>query len=102
MKNKTLIIAFIFFALIPNLALAGDAVTLIFDSGHRVFIDNGFAKVSSAMKELNSKSQKHQIVEFELRGGTFLLNVAEVVVACKDQCPGMDYKDAREETKRGQ
>jgi hypothetical protein len=101
MKNKFFAIVFVLL-LIPNIAIAGDAATLIFNSGHRVYIDNGFTKVTQAMKELNSKSQDHKIVEFELRGGSFILNVAEVVVVCKDQCPGMEYKDAREETKSAQ
>lgn len=70
----------------PQLSHAGDAATIIFESGQVVKIDDGFRQIVEAMKGLNQSNAKHKIVELNIGGGSFLLNVAEVVIVCRDAC----------------
>ena len=70
----------------PPACYAGDAATLIFESGQVVKIDDGFRQIVDAMKGLNSSSSDHKIVELNIGGGSFLLNVAQVVIVCRDAC----------------
>ncbi len=65
---------------------AGDAATVIFESGQVVKIDDGFRQIVDAMRSLNGSSAHHKIVELNIGGGSFLLNVAEVVIVCRDAC----------------
>ena len=90
---KALLVLFFFF---PSVSYAADAATIVFKSGQVVKINDGFKDVSAAMRELNNKSQEHRVVQLELNGGTFLLNVAEVVIVCRDDCRGLDVVDVRD------
>ena len=81
---------------LPGTALAGDAATIHFKSGHVVIIDDGFKDIVEAMRGLNSSSSDHKIVKLDLQGGSFLLNVAEVVIVCRDSCRGLTTVDTRD------
>jgi|GEM_PF-3542408 len=65
---------------------AADAVTLIFKSGQVVKIDDGYRQIAEAMKTLNVEDRFYKIIELNIGGGSFLLNVAEVVIVCRDNC----------------
>ncbi|RMG45105.1 MAG: hypothetical protein D6719_00680 [Candidatus Dadabacteria bacterium] len=73
-------------------AYAGDAATVIFKSGQVVMIEDGFREIVSEMKKLNNSSASHKILELNIGGGTFLLNVAEVVVVCRDDCKSVKIR----------
>ena len=64
-------------------AFAGDAVTLVFKSGQVVTINNGYQEIVNQMK---TKSTQNQLIDLDIGGGTFLLNVSEVVIVCRDDC----------------
>lgn len=85
-KLGTFIALIIGLLLTPQAALCGDAATIIFDSGQVIRIDDGYRQVMEAMKTLNTESRIHKIVELNIGGGGFLLNVAEVNIVCRDQC----------------
>lgn len=91
----------LFLLLLPSEAFAGDKATLVFKSGLVVTIDDGFRQVIEAMKQLNAKSQDHHIVQLEIGGGSFLLNVAEVVIACRDDCSTLQIVDKRDTARGG-
>ena len=74
------------FGLCCQPAFAGDAATVIFQSGQVVKIDDGFRQIVDAMKGLNSSNKSYKIVELNIGGGSFLLNIAEVVIVCRDAC----------------
>jgi hypothetical protein len=77
-------------------AHAGDGATLVFESGQLVRLNNGYGAILSAMKNLNDTNQKHRIVELNLEGNSFLLNVAEVVIVCRDRCSSLEVQDLRD------
>jgi hypothetical protein len=83
-------------AFTPASALAADAATIVFNSGQRVYINNGYGQIVTAMKQLNARSQDHQIVDLNIEGGSFLLNVAEVVIVCRDRCTSLEVVDFRD------
>ena len=67
-------------------AHAGDAATVVFRSGQVVMIGDGYRQLVDAMKSLDGKSGDYKIVELSIGGGSFLLNMAEVVIVCRDDC----------------
>lgn len=73
-------------------ARAGDGATLIFNSGIVVEIDDGYSQLINSLKSLDSKTSIHKVVELNLGGGTFLVNVSEIVVLCRDKCKNMTIK----------
>lgn len=76
--------------LCPVSALAGDGVTMIFRSGQVVLIDNGYKQIVDAMKSLNDeKDVRHRIVALDIGGDNFMLNLAELVVVCRDTCKSL-------------
>lgn len=75
----------------PSLAWAGDAATVIFSSGQVVRLTEGYPQILEAMRTLNQRSAEHKILELKLGGDTFLLNVAEVVVVCREECRSLKY-----------
>ena len=85
---------------LPGLAYAGDAATIVFESGQVIYVDNGYSEVAKAMKELESKSKPHKVIEFKVCSGTFMLNVADVVAVCRDQCSSMRLVDMRDPSRK--
>ena len=73
-------------AVMPIVAHAGDAATVIFKSGQVVRIDDGYQTLVDAMDGLNGKDVKHQILKMKIGGSSFLMNIAEVVIVCRDSC----------------
>ena len=81
---------------VPLPALAGEAATIVFRSGQVVRINDGYNAVVAAMSKLNASSQAHSIVNLNIGGGSFLLNVAEAVIVCRDHCPSLEIVDVRD------
>lgn len=75
-----------FFLLLSSTAYAGEGVTLIFQSGQMVTIEDGFGAIVRAMESLDGKESQKKIVKLNLNGSTFLVDVSEVVVVCRDTC----------------
>ena len=71
----------------PANALAGDGATVIFKSGQMILIDNGYGQIVESMKSLNlGKDSQHKIISLDVGGGEFILDLAQVVVVCRDVC----------------
>ncbi len=77
-------------------ALAGEAATIVFRSGQVVRIEDGYSAVVAAMSKLDGGSASHRIVNLNIGGGSFLLNVAEAVIVCRDHCPSLQVVDVRD------
>jgi hypothetical protein len=77
-------------------AFAGEAATIVFRSGQVVRINDGYSVVVAAMAKLNASNQTHSIVNLNIGGGSFLLNVAEAVIVCRDHCPSLEVVDVRD------
>ncbi len=74
--------------LVPLHAFAGDAATVIFKSGQVVRIDDGFRQLVEAMKKVKP-TDEFSLLEMNISGGTFLLNMAQAVVVCRDTCSSL-------------
>lgn len=88
-RKMLAIVALVALYLTPTLAYAGDAAMLIFKSGQVIKVDDGFRQISEVLRRSSGTENKMSMVELNLGSGTFLLNVAEVVVACRDDCSGI-------------
>ena len=60
-------------------AFAGDAATVIFESGLVIKIDDGFTQLIKRMSSLNRNSSDHVIEQLNIGGSTFALNLAQVL-----------------------
>ncbi len=74
---------------LPGSAFAGDAATVVFNSGQVVRIDDGYRQIVEAMRTLDRTKIDHRIVELNIGGGTFLLDVADAVIVCRDKCESL-------------
>lgn len=79
-------------------AHAADGATIVFASGQVVRLQDGFKDLAPAFKRLSDKkgNKEHQVVQLTLNGNTFLLNLAEVVILCRDDCGGLSIEDKRD------
>jgi hypothetical protein len=86
---KTILVRFLLtslFLIIPFTAWAGDAVTVIFGSGQVVKINDGYRQIADGLKSLQMAKDGPQIIEISVNGNTMYINLAEVVLACRDTC----------------
>lgn len=86
------VVLLILLFLSPTVASAGDAATIIFRSGQVLQVGDGYRAIVDSLKRLNSESTDHRLVELTLGGGEVVLNVAEVVMVCRDGCRGMSIQ----------
>lgn len=82
-----------------QLAHAGDGATLVFREGHVAHVDDGYQTIVDAYKRLGKSDSRHQILEMTLNGGSFLIDLAEVVIVCRDKCVGLEISDPRRTSK---
>jgi hypothetical protein len=82
--------------LFNNNCFAGDGATILFREGHVAYLANGYATLESEYKKLSGTDLKHKIVELKLESSPFLINLAEVVLICRDQCSSLEVKDPRQ------
>lgn len=78
-----------------NAAHAGDGATILFREGHVAYLANGYTTLVEEYKKLNSKDASHSIVELKLESSPFLINLAEVVIICRDRCTSLEVIDPR-------
>ena len=78
-------------------AHAGDAAMVVFRSGQMVRVDDGFRQIADALKALDGTEHRHKVVELNLGGGTFLIDVADAAIVCRDRCDSLKII----ETKKG-
>ena len=97
MKKALLTLAFSvsFTCLSATYALAGDGATILFREGQLAFLNNGYSQLVDAYKKLNADSRAHKIVELNIESSPFLINVAEIVLICRDRCTSLEVKDPR-------
>ena len=85
-------------ALLISCLSAGSAwatgATLIFKSGLRVYVNNGYDKIVDSLSKIEGDA-RHKVISLDVEGGIFLLDVAEVVIACKERCTSIDLIDTR-------
>ena len=82
--------------LLASPCAAADGATIVFKSGQVVRIQDGFKDIAPEMKRLNDQKSGHSVVQLTLNGNTFLLNLAEVVILCRDDCRGLEVEDKRD------
>lgn len=80
--------------LAPLKAYAGDGATLVLREGQVVRTKFGFKDISEAYKRMGS-NQGNRILALTMEGGTFLINLAEVAIVCRDDCPALTVEDPR-------
>ena len=95
MKRVVFAVLFLFLFGWVSEAQAGDAATIVFREGYFVYTNYGFKAISEAFKGASPKSSSNRIVELNVEGGTFLLDLSEVVIVCRDRCPGLTVVDPR-------
>jgi len=78
----------------PLYARAQEEVALVFKSGYMIRIPYGYGQIADAMKKL--RDERHQVIEITINGAPFLLDLAEVVAACKGKCTYLDVVDTRD------
>ena len=81
---------------LPATSFAGDGATIIFRSGIRAYVNKGYSKILDAMKTMGNSDSRHAIVQLDIEGAPFLLNVAEVVILCRDDCTSLEVVDTRD------
>ena len=91
------VISLSFFLVLFNFsaAFAGDGATLLFREGQMAYISNGYSQLVEAYKKLNKESSSHNIVELKIESSPFLINLAEVVLICRDRCTSLEVVDPR-------
>jgi hypothetical protein len=97
MKSTSIFLSFLLTAylLTPSLAHAGDGATILFREGHVAYIANGYAALVEEYKKLTTKQSSHSIVELKIESSPFLINLAEVVIICRDRCTSLEVMDPR-------
>ncbi len=88
LKKMLFLTTILFFS---SSAFAADRATVLFESGQIVVVDDGYLKIVEEYKRLNRNSSEHHIIELSVGGGTFLMNLAQVVVVCRDDCRSLFY-----------
>lgn len=88
---------FLFTALIltASSAVAGDGATILFREGQVAYINNGYAQLVDNYKQLNRSNSEHNIIELKIESSPFLINLAEVVLICRDRCTSVELMDPR-------
>ena len=81
--------------LLTSDAYAGDGATLLFREGHVAYVGNGYASLVDEYKKLNRQDSKHHIIELKIESSPFLINLAEVVIICRDRCTSLEVMDPR-------
>ncbi len=98
MKLRVLILFFLLSS--PISALAGDGATLLFKEGQVAYISNGYSALVQEYKRLEGKNATHKIVELNLESSSFLINIAEIVLICRDRCTSLEVNDPRKSSQR--
>ncbi len=103
---KTSVYGFAFLAVlfvaqlfVTQSAFAGDEVTIVLEEGQVARSEFGFKQLSEEFKRLSSKTDGHFVVELSNQGGTFFVDLAKVVMICRDDCSHVEFTDPRAKKK---
>ncbi len=77
-----------------NQCFAGDGATLIFKSGQVVFLDNGYKTLSTGLLKLGQNQSSR--MELTLEGSSFVIDLSEINILCRDRCTNMVVVDQRD------
>ena len=80
---------------LTSTAYAGDGATLLFREGQLAYVANGYSALVEEYKKLNRNDSKHNIIELKIESSPFLINLAEVVIICRDRCTSLEVMDPR-------
>lgn len=83
----------------PAPAFSADGATLVLREGQIVRTNYGFKEISEAFRKLGSKDQP-SILQLTIEGGSFLINLADVAIVCRDDCPSLTVEDPRQTKSR--
>ncbi len=75
----------------PSLALAGEGATLLFQDGSLVYIRDGYKNIISAMKKLEKSTSTQKVLELNLDGNSFMINLSQVSIVCRDRCSNVQF-----------
>jgi hypothetical protein len=89
------------FALLPD-AHAGTGATLVFREGQVVYLDDGYATLVEAYKNMDKHADSRKIIEMTLNGSSFLLDLSQVVIVCRDKCASIQVVDPRKSGRQSQ
>lgn len=92
------LLTFIFcplFLLIASNAQAGTGATIVFREGQVVYLDDGYATLVEAYKAMDKHADGRKIIEMTLNGSSFLLDLSQVVIVCRDKCASIQVVDPR-------
>lgn len=84
----------------PITAIAGEGATVVFDSGTIVYLKNGYSQLISAFKNANETSGEQDVLELNIEGTSFAIDLREVVVICRDQCSALEVKQYRQSSSK--
>lgn len=76
-------------------AHAGDGATILFKEGQVAYIANGYQQLVDEYKKLGSDNKTHKIIQLNLESSPFLINIAEIVIICRDRCSSLEVFDPR-------
>lgn len=80
---------------LPQGASAADGATLVLREGQIVRTNFGFKEIAEAFKKMPA-SEHHKVLELTIEGGSFLINLADVAIVCRDDCPSLQVEDPRQ------
>ncbi len=84
----------------PAATYAAEGATLLFREGQVVYVTNGYKQLAENFKAMSGKSVQAKIIEVNIEGSTFLINLSEVVLVCRDRCSNLEINDPRKTEKR--
>lgn len=86
----------------PSTVFAGDGVTIIFKSGQTITFPDGYRQVAQAFRSLDgTKDNEKRVVELVLGGSTFVLQLNDIEMLCRDQCANATIKHQLAPRKEG-
>ncbi|MCB0332088.1 MAG: hypothetical protein KDD55_01245 [Bdellovibrionales bacterium] len=81
----------LFLLLLPSFAYAGEGATLLFQDGSLVYIRDGYKQIVLEMKALEKNAQGQKILELNLDGNSFLVNLSHIAIVCRDRCNNVQF-----------
>ncbi|MCB0354612.1 MAG: hypothetical protein KDD64_13845 [Bdellovibrionales bacterium] len=89
----TFFILVIFLFLSPSTpALATDPAYLVLKDGGEATLRDGYKQLVNAMRDLMKERKESSIVELNLDGNSFFIDVAQIAVLCKEPCRSFEIK----------
>ena len=94
---KRISFSFLLITIFSSTAFAGDGATIVLRSGVKLYFANGYKQLVNGVKEFNKKSSENYIAELNIAGDTFMINLDEVAVLCRDRCSSIEITNPKKE-----